>query len=131
MSDAPIVLFVDDNDAVRLVLAQVLERGGYEVLQAASAEEAYAVLRAGHRPELIITDVVMAGDGIIGLRDQLQAAGQSVPFLVISGYPLAHIARGMGVRRGQCSCRSRSPLSRCCTRSTGCLQGGNGVKRSG
>lgn len=97
MSDAPVVLFVDDNDAVRLVLAHVLERGGYEVLQAASAEEAYATLRAGHRPELIITDVVMAGDGIVGLRDRLQASGHSVPFLVISGYPLAHIARDMGV----------------------------------
>lgn len=97
MSDAPTILFVDDSESVRAVLARVLEEGGYHVLQASSAEEAYATLRNGHRPHLVIADVIMAGDGLAGLRDHLQALNRAVPFLVISGYPFEQIARGIGV----------------------------------
>jgi signal transduction histidine kinase/CheY-like chemotaxis protein len=81
------LLLVEDEDAVRQLARIALERDGYRVLQAASGEEALALIaRERVRPDLVLTDVVMPGlDGrqlVARLREQLPG----VPVLLMSGY---------------------------------------------
>ncbi|MBS0376394.1 MAG: response regulator [Proteobacteria bacterium] len=55
---APRVLIVDDEPGVRLAIGRILERAGYAVRIAASAEAGVAEL--GREPaELVITDMIM------------------------------------------------------------------------
>ena len=61
MSDnQSVILIVDDNDAGREALADVLEPEGHVVVTAASGPEALA-LAAAHYPDLILLDVMMPG----------------------------------------------------------------------
>jgi CheY-like chemotaxis protein len=55
---SPRVLIVDDEPGVRLAIGRILERAGYAVRIAASAEDGVAEL--GREPaELVITDMIM------------------------------------------------------------------------
>ena len=59
MSDAsPTILLVDDEDAVRKVLAFPLERDGYSVIQAADGEEALRVFELGGI-DLVVLDIML------------------------------------------------------------------------
>ena len=53
------VLVVDDDDDIRLLVAELLRLTGYEVLPASSGVEALAVLAAGLDPDLVLLDVQM------------------------------------------------------------------------
>lgn len=52
------VLVVDDDPGIRLLLATVLRRRGFQVLEARNGREALAVMRAGNA-DLVITDLRM------------------------------------------------------------------------
>lgn len=56
----PVVLLVEDDTAVRDVLARFLGTHGYEVVAAASAEEALDLVEL-HRIHILITDIVLPG----------------------------------------------------------------------
>ena len=59
-----LVLVVEDNPANLLLVQAVLERAGYRVATAGSAEEALVSLSAT-RPDLVLTDVQLPGrDGL-------------------------------------------------------------------
>lgn len=53
------VLVVDDDDDIRLLVAELLRLNGYEVVTASSGVQALAMLRAGTRPDLVLLDVQM------------------------------------------------------------------------
>jgi signal transduction histidine kinase/ActR/RegA family two-component response regulator len=80
------VLIVEDDDDIRLALADLLERRGYEVSTAANGADAFALLRAGQRPSLILLDLmmpVMDGEGFCDLlRDDPVLA--EIPVLIVS-----------------------------------------------
>ncbi|MFH1462941.1 MAG: ATP-binding protein [Pseudomonadota bacterium] len=77
------VLLAEDDAAVRALTARMLVRAGYYVLEAASGEEALALVRAMEAPiDLLLTDVVMPGmDG-----PALAARLPELPVLFMSGY---------------------------------------------
>jgi PAS domain S-box-containing protein len=76
------VILVDDNEAVRKVLAQGLRRLDYEVIAVASAEEARASSWAD--VDAIITDIVLPG--VSGAELAREAvANADIPIVVISG----------------------------------------------
>jgi len=50
------VLVVDDDPSLRRVLERALERDGYRVLSAGSAETAYTLLEAQH-PDALLLDI--------------------------------------------------------------------------
>lgn len=56
------ILVVDDSIATRFTLATGLRLGGYEVLEAASADEAAILLTSTIHIDLVITDIQMPGD---------------------------------------------------------------------
>jgi two-component system cell cycle sensor histidine kinase/response regulator CckA len=78
---------VEDEDAVRGVAAKLLRARGYEVMEAASGEEALE-LAEEHAGEidLMISDVVMPGMQGPELLKQAREYLGSAPVMFISGY---------------------------------------------
>jgi len=87
LSGAGRILFVEDEDAVRGVAAKLLRARGYEVIEAASGEEALelAEFHAG-KIDLMISDVVMPGMQGPDLLKQARAYLAGAPVMFISGY---------------------------------------------
>ena len=81
------ILVVEDNQAVREVALQRIEGLGYVVLEAASGAEAIAMLEKGSQPDLVLSDVVMAG-GVSGfdLARWLAQHRPSTAILLTSGF---------------------------------------------
>ncbi|WEK42760.1 MAG: nitrogen regulation protein NR(I) [Candidatus Sphingomonas colombiensis] len=77
------VLLVDDDNAVRTVVAQALRRAGYRVRTAASLADLDRELKLG-APDVLITDVVLPdGDGIENAT-RLVAEHPGMPVIVLS-----------------------------------------------
>lgn len=81
----PVILVVDDDSAVRMMLARLLRTQGYSVLQARDARDAHEVLD-GDRPDLVISDIVMPGESGIELRRNIARRWPGLPVILISGY---------------------------------------------
>jgi two-component system cell cycle sensor histidine kinase/response regulator CckA len=87
------ILFVEDEDAVRVVAARLLRARGYEVLEAADGEEALELAEeyAG-QIDLLISDVIMPGiDGPTLLKKARGFLGDA-PVMFISGYAEAEFS---------------------------------------
>jgi signal transduction histidine kinase/ActR/RegA family two-component response regulator len=80
------VLLVDDDEAVRTFAERVLAGGGYHVMTASSVAEAFEAISDRGVPDLVVTDVVMPGEGGLVLADRLAIMAPSVPVLLISGF---------------------------------------------
>jgi excisionase family DNA binding protein len=82
----PSVLLVDDDEAMRELVRTQLEREGYDVQEAASADEGLAAIES-RKPELVLLDVMMPHvDGWEMLRriQERHGAG-AIPVLMFSG----------------------------------------------
>ncbi len=95
-SPRPRLLVVDDQPAVREVLAAMLELSGYDVTSAASSAEALALLR-GQRFELLLLDVNMPGGSGWSLLDHLACGPGAPPVLMISDERYEGEAKRRGV----------------------------------
>jgi signal transduction histidine kinase len=85
---AKAILLVEDDDAVRSLVKEMIEQEGYRVLEAASAEAALKVWEE-HAPEigLLFTDMVMPGGaGGLELSRQLLALQPELRVIYTSGY---------------------------------------------
>ncbi|MCS7310848.1 MAG: PAS domain S-box protein, partial [Armatimonadetes bacterium] len=81
------ILFVEDNEAVREVAVAALRRHGYRVLQAASSEEALALMQnLQEEIHLMVTDVVMPGMSGAALAARLREQLPQLKVLYTSGY---------------------------------------------
>ena len=63
----PVILVVEDEVLVRMVAVSVAEESGFEVLSAATADEAIGILETRSDIRLVFTDVHMPGS-MDGLR---------------------------------------------------------------
>ncbi len=87
LSGAGRILFVEDEDAVRGVAAKLLRARGYEVMEAASGEEALELAEAhAGKIDLMISDVVMPGMQGPDLLKQARQYLGAAPVMFISGY---------------------------------------------
>ncbi len=77
------ILAVEDDAIIMNLIVILLERAGYEVLRAASAEEGI-FLAKNHAPDLILMDVALPGlDGLEATR-LLKSAKETSGILVIA-----------------------------------------------
>jgi DNA-binding NtrC family response regulator len=84
---AQIVLIVEDDFVIRITLAEFLSDCGFEVYEAANAEEAMVELaRVDIDIDVVFTDVRMPGrmDGF-GLANWVQENRPGLPVLITSG----------------------------------------------
>ena len=84
------VLVVDDHRLNRKLVAEVLESAGYEMMQAATAEDALALLSCGPRPDLILMDIALPGiDGLTLTRQLKQDPTLSaVPVVAVTAFAM-------------------------------------------
>lgn len=80
------VLVVDDEAAVRDIVARSLTRGGFRPMLAADGGEALELVDRDGPPRLVITDVMMPGIGGAELARRLKARWPAMPIIFMSGY---------------------------------------------
>lgn len=80
------VLVVDDDDAIREVIAEVLRDHGYDVLAAANGEQALMTLNDEPPPDLVLLDLMMPVMSGWEVLEQLQENVQlsEIPVVVVS-----------------------------------------------
>ena len=79
------ILIVDDDPTVRRLLATLLERAGYETVEAASGEEGLELARQ-HSPRLVLLDINLPGTSGYAVCNELrQTLGQQFPIIFLSG----------------------------------------------
>jgi excisionase family DNA binding protein len=83
-TNGPVVLVVDDDDGLREFVRVNLELDGYDVREAASAEQALAAI-ADQPPDLVLLDVVMPGVDGWQMLQQLQERHGAIPVIMFSG----------------------------------------------
>ncbi|MEM7249615.1 MAG: ATP-binding protein [Acidobacteriota bacterium] len=79
------VLVVDDEDAVRKVVARMLEAQGIEVVEAADGAAALTMFEEANEFDVVLTDVSMPGFGGLELVRRLLDRDASCAFLLMSG----------------------------------------------
>ncbi|KXU92474.1 two-component system sensor histidine kinase/response regulator [Caballeronia megalochromosomata] len=82
------VLFVEDNELVRTSTAELLRTFGLDLMDAASVDEALALLRE-HRFELLLTDVDLAGQSGVELAITACRTTPGLGVVFLTGYDLA------------------------------------------
>jgi DNA-binding response OmpR family regulator len=88
------ILLVEDDHAVRILIAQTLTQIGYRVLKAADGAEALAESRRHAGPiQLLIADVIMPQMSGPDLVQRLAADRPNLRVLFISGHPEEAIIR--------------------------------------
>jgi two-component system cell cycle sensor histidine kinase/response regulator CckA len=95
------VLLVEDDEALRGLVAIVLEDLGYSVHAAANGGEALlTVEEEGLRPDLLLTDVIMPGMGGALLATRLRRTLPNLKVLYMSGYTEVGGAHLGGIEEG-------------------------------
>ena len=80
------LLFVDDSAFFRNMLTPVLRAAGYEVTAAASGAEAIAMMRAGRRFDMVVSDIEMPGMNGFDLAEAVRTdpVHSKVPIIALS-----------------------------------------------
>ncbi|MET0240141.1 MAG: MHYT domain-containing protein [Sphingobium sp.] len=87
--DGQSVLLVEDDDAVRMLVREVLEELGYRPSVATESDGAIALLEAGRRFDLLITDFGLPGRNGRQLAEIARGFIPDLPVLFITGYAAA------------------------------------------
>ncbi len=103
MSQAPAprpfrLLVVDDMEAMRLALQDSLRFQGYDVVSAASGEEALELLRS-QRFDLLLTDQAMPGLSGIEVAEACTRMHPDVPVVLLTGHTDVELAKA-SLQRG-------------------------------
>ena len=86
LTSTAIILLVDDDPGVRESLSQVVTIEGWQVVCAASGEEAFEYL-SEHQPDLIITDLCLVSISGWDLLFHEKIQRPELPIFVITGLP--------------------------------------------
>jgi CheY-like chemotaxis protein len=98
----PIIFVVEDEPTLRALVRKVLERGGFDVIEAPSGLAALELwLQKKPHADLLLTDMVMP-DGISGrqLAEKLKAENPRLKVIFTSGYSSDLIGKDFVVKEG-------------------------------
>ena len=84
------ILIVDDHEDLRASLRDFLE--GYNVLEAASGEEALNILRRAHDINLIILDVMMPGLSGLRVLYEVRKTDPHIGVIILTGHSSKDVA---------------------------------------
>ncbi len=88
----PVILYVDDDPDYCEAMRVILEAGGYEMAEAASAEEGLEVYKS-RRPDLVIVDLMMEEvDSGTAFVKELRLLGNTAPIFMLSS-----VGEGMSI----------------------------------
>jgi CheY-like chemotaxis protein len=86
VSGTETVLVVDDDEAVRNIVAEMLVRHGYEVVAVTTSDAALLMVEEGLRPDVLVSDVVMPRIGGLELAERLVQLHPELRVILSSGY---------------------------------------------
>lgn len=78
------ILLVEDDDLVRDMLTQVLQRASHEVICATNGEEATEYLKK-NTPDIMVTDIIMPKKSGITLISEVKNRHPNLEIIAISG----------------------------------------------
>ncbi|OYV41244.1 MAG: hypothetical protein B7Z81_01240 [Acidocella sp. 20-61-6] len=82
------VLLVEDEVLIRALLAEELRSAGLVVVEAATADEAWAYLEAGGQADLVFSDVTMPGSmNGVELVQRVKTVFPRIKTIITSGNP--------------------------------------------
>lgn len=79
-----VILLAEDDEGIRLTLKHYLEDNGFVVFVAENGVEALTkllILLEGGKPDLVLTDINMPGDGAELIKNLCEEAYKHVPFI--------------------------------------------------
>lgn len=79
------ILVVDDEELVRKLTVQVLERAGYHVVSVGSARRAVELVTDGEVVDLVVSDVVMPDLTGVELLIELRERQPGLPVVLMTG----------------------------------------------
>jgi len=87
MGKAPVILIVEDEPLVRLGAVRTIEDAGFEVIEAANADEAIRILESRRDIRVVFTDIHMPGsmDGL-KLAHAVRNRWPPIRIIVTSGH---------------------------------------------
>jgi two-component system, cell cycle sensor histidine kinase and response regulator CckA len=97
-----IIFVVEDEPTLRALVRRVLERGGYEVIEAASGLAALELWKTNKiQVDLLLTDMVMP-DGISGrqLAEQLKIDNPQLKVIYTTGYSPDLMGKDVTLKEG-------------------------------
>ncbi len=78
------ILIIDDEPVIRIMLTQLFEKNNYEVLEASDGNIGIALFKK-HKPDLVITDLIMPEkEGLETIRE-IRESDQNIKIIAISG----------------------------------------------
>lgn len=80
----PLILTIDDEEAIRKLVRRLLERKGYRVVEGSDGREGLKVFREKH-PDLVLTDLGMPGMGGLDVLSELKQISPDTPAIIVSG----------------------------------------------
>ena len=88
MSNAvePLVLVVDDEEPIRQLERRILESGGYRVIEASRALEAFALLQKDLQVDLVIADLQMPDLGGEEMARRIRRDRPEIRVLYVTGH---------------------------------------------
>jgi CheY-like chemotaxis protein len=102
MTEKTIILVVEDEPSLRILVRKVLERNGFEVMEAASGVAAMELWdKDKPHVDLLLTDMVMP-DGMSGrqLAERLKADNPEIKVLYTSGYSTELLGKDLALEEG-------------------------------
>ena len=78
------ILLVEDDDLVRDMLTQILQRASHEVICATNGEEAMEYLKKD-KPDIMVTDIIMPKKSGITLISEVRDRHPTMEIIAISG----------------------------------------------
>ena len=81
----PVVLLVEDDDPVRELIGRALRANGFDVMAAASGEEALD-LELDRHVDLVLSDVLLPNQNGFEIAHQIHSRSPHIPIVFMSGY---------------------------------------------
>jgi two-component system cell cycle sensor histidine kinase/response regulator CckA len=81
----PVVLLIEDDDPVRELIRRALSANGFEVMAAASGEEALDLANGGH-VDLLLSDVMLPRQNGFQVASQIRSSAPHIRVVFMSGY---------------------------------------------
>ncbi|HLN97409.1 MAG TPA: response regulator [Pyrinomonadaceae bacterium] len=88
------ILLVDDEERYRELIARVLTKAGYEVVQAADGIEALSLLEKS-KVELVLSDILMPALNGYALVARIRAKWPNMPVILTTGFLSPDAAKTM------------------------------------
>ena len=81
----PVILLGEDDDPVRELIGRALRANGFDVVAAASGEEALD-LELDRHVDLLLSDVLLPDQNGFEIANQIHARSPHIPIVFMSGY---------------------------------------------